>query len=138
MHRYGGSLLVVLFLLAGCAEPAEKMQKTPLGVEYKDLKEGDGAEAREGDRVKVHYTGWLKANSRKFDSSHDRGKPFEFTLGEGEVIRGWDDGVAGMKVGGKRRLVIPSKLGYGEKGAGTDIPPNSDLVFLVELLEIVK
>ena len=93
---------------------------------------------RAGDTVEVHYTGWLTADGttkgKKFDSSVDRGKPFAFKLGAGEVIKGWDEGVAGMKVGGKRKLIIPPDLGYGKRGAGDDIPPNATLMFEVELL----
>jgi FKBP-type peptidyl-prolyl cis-trans isomerase len=105
-------------------------------VQTEDLKEGTGEAAKAGDRVSVHYTGTLKSNGKKFDSSLDRNEPFEFTLGGGQVIKGWDLGVAGMKVGGKRKLTIPSALGYGGRGAGKDIPPNADLVFEVELLAI--
>ncbi len=108
---------------------------TDSGLKYRDLKVGDGKEAKPGDTVSVHYTGWLK-DGKKFDSSRDHGKPFSFPLGAGQVIKGWDEGVAGMKVGGKRRLIIPSKLGYGERGAGSDIPPNSDLIFVVTLLDV--
>jgi FKBP-type peptidyl-prolyl cis-trans isomerase FkpA len=98
--------------------------------------EGDGAEAAAGQRVSVHYTGWLTDGS-KFDSSVDRNDPFQFALGAGMVIRGWDEGVQGMKVGGKRKLTIPPNLGYGAQGAGGVIPPNATLVFDVELLEIL-
>ncbi len=97
------------------------------------LQEGDGAVATAGQRVSVHYTGWLTDGS-KFDSSVDRGKPFEFPLGAGRVIQGWDQGVAGMKIGEKRRLTIPPEMGYGSTGAGGVIPPNATLVFEVELL----
>lgn len=96
---------------------------------------GTGAETKKGDRVTVHYTGWL-TDGTKFDSSVDRGQPFGFNLGAGEVIAGWDQGVAGMKVGGKRRLTIPADLGYGDRGAGGVIPPGATLVFDVELLSI--
>ena len=108
---------------------------TDSGLKYEDLIEGDGAQAAAGQRVSVHYTGWL-LDGEKFDSSLDRGQPFEFSLGSGMVIRGWDEGVAGMKVGGKRRLTIPSQLGYGARGAGGVIPPNATLVFDVELIDI--
>lgn len=106
-----------------------------------DVVPGTGAEARSGN-VRVHYTGWLHDPSKpdghgpKFDSSVDRGTPFEFRLGAGEVIRGWDEGVAGMKVGGKRTLIIPPEMGYGARGAGGVIPPNATLVFDVELVEV--
>jgi FKBP-type peptidyl-prolyl cis-trans isomerase FkpA len=108
---------------------------TKSGLKYKDLAKGDGAEAQAGDVVQVHYTGWLK-DGAKFDSSRDRGNPFRFPLGAGRVIKGWDEGVAGMKVGGKRKLIVPSELGYGARGAGGLIPPNSELVFDVELLQV--
>jgi FKBP-type peptidyl-prolyl cis-trans isomerase FkpA len=104
-------------------------------LKYQDLKEGNGAEAKKGDEISVHYTGWL-TNRTKFDSSRDRNMPFTFKLGEGRVIKGWDAGVAGMKVGGKRRLTIPPQLAYGTRGAGNVIPPNATLVFEVELLEV--
>ncbi len=108
---------------------------TPSGLEYTDVVEGTGDEARSGAKVSVHYTGWL-INGTKFDSSVDRGQPFTFNLGAGQVIKGWDLGVAGMKVGGKRRLSIPSELGYGSRGAGGVIPPNARLIFDVELLGV--
>jgi peptidylprolyl isomerase len=114
----------------------EKTVKTDSGLEYVDQKEGTGEAAKAGNTVSVHYTGTLKDNGKKFDSSLDRGEPFKFKLGAGMVIKGWDEGVAGMKVGGKRKLIIPSKLAYGERGAGNVIPPNADLVFEVELLKI--
>jgi FKBP-type peptidyl-prolyl cis-trans isomerase FkpA len=106
-------------------------------LEIKDEQVGKGPEAKSGDTVKVHYTGTLLDGS-KFDSSKDRNEPFEFQLGQGRVIKGWDQGVPGMKVGGKRKLTIPSTLGYGERGAGAKIPPNATLRFDVELIEIVK
>ncbi len=109
---------------------------TTSGLKYIDLKAGDGDEAKSGKKVTVHYTGWLK-NGKKFDSSLDRDEPFEFNLGRGMVIKGWDEGVAGMKVGGKRKLMIPSKLGYGEQGTPDGaIPPNSELIFEVLLLKV--
>jgi FKBP-type peptidyl-prolyl cis-trans isomerase FkpA len=108
---------------------------TPSGLKYEDLSVGDGTQAERGNRVSVHYTGWL-TDGTKFDSSLDRGQPFQFRLGEGQVIRGWDEGVAGMRVGGKRKLTIPPNLGYGEGGAGALIPPNATLVFEVELLSV--
>lgn len=100
-----------------------------------DISLGEGAEAQAGKEVTVHYTGWL-LDGAKFDSSRDRGQPFSFPLGAGHVIKGWDQGVAGMKVGGVRKLTIPSELGYGERGAGGVIPPHAVLVFEVELLQI--
>jgi len=117
------------------AKTSGKPTTTASGLKYWDLKKGTGAVAKSGDAVKVHYTGWL-TDGKKFDSSVDRGSPFEFKLGAGLVIKGWDEGVAGMKVGGKRQLRIPPGLGYGEKGAGGVIPPNSELVFDVELLGV--
>ena len=111
-------------------------------LQITDSKVGTGAEAKSGRQVTVHYTGWLydaKAadkHGKKFDSSKDHGEPFSFKLGGGQVIRGWDQGVAGMKVGGTRTLVIPSELGYGQRGAGGAIPPNATLLFDVELLEV--
>jgi FKBP-type peptidyl-prolyl cis-trans isomerase FkpA len=108
---------------------------TATGLTYEDIETGAGAEAQSGQKAKVHYTGWL-TNGQKFDSSKDRNDPFEFTLGAGQVIKGWDEGVVGMKVGGKRRLTIPPGLGYGARGAGGVIPPNADLIFEVELLGI--
>jgi FKBP-type peptidyl-prolyl cis-trans isomerase FkpA len=106
---------------------------TSSGLQYIDLKIGAGATAHVGQNVSVHYTGWLE-NGKKFDSSVDRGQPFSFPLGAGRVIKGWDEGVQGMKVGGKRKLTIPSNLGYGARGAGGAIPPNATLIFEVELL----
>jgi FKBP-type peptidyl-prolyl cis-trans isomerase FkpA len=113
------------------------MIKTPSGLQYLDTVVGEGAAASAGQSVQVHYTGWLYQDGQqgaKFDSSHDRNDPFEFSLGAGMVIRGWDEGVAGMKVGGKRTLIIPPDLGYGARGAGGVIPPNATLKFDVELL----
>ena len=109
--------------------------KTPSGLTIEDLVVGNGDAAAAGQRVSVHYTGWT-TDGKKFDSSKDRGQPFMFSLGEGEVIRGWDEGVAGMKVGGKRKLTIPPELGYGSRGAGKVIPPNATLLFEVELLAV--
>jgi FKBP-type peptidyl-prolyl cis-trans isomerase FkpA len=113
-----------------------------MSLQIEDTVVGTGAEARAGQRVRVHYTGWLhdpaaaNARGRKFDSSKDRGQPFSFGLGQGEVIRGWDEGVQGMKVGGTRVLTIPPEMGYGARGAGGVIPPNATLVFEVELLGV--
>ena len=100
-----------------------------------DIETGSGTEAEKGHRISVHYTGRL-ADGSKFDSSLDRGQPFEFKLGAGQVIRGWDEGFAGMKEGGKRKLTIPPEMGYGARGAGGVIPPNATLVFEVELLKV--
>jgi FKBP-type peptidyl-prolyl cis-trans isomerase len=113
-----------------------KVVTTDSGLKYQDLKEGTGEAAKKNDTVTVHYTGWLK-DGKKFDSSVDRNEPFEFQLGAGQVIKGWDEGVADMKVGGKRKLIIPPELGYGKKGTpdGT-IPANAELTFEVELLKI--
>jgi FKBP-type peptidyl-prolyl cis-trans isomerase len=104
-------------------------------LKIEDLNVGTGTEATSGKTVSVHYTGWL-TDGKKFDSSLDRGQPFKFPLGAGRVIQGWDKGVAGMKVGGKRKLTIPPKMAYGERGAGGVIPPNATLVFQVELLGV--
>jgi FKBP-type peptidyl-prolyl cis-trans isomerase len=120
-------------------EEKEKMwTKTDSGLQYRDVKEGTGPEAAKGQTAQVHYTGWLWVNDakgKKFDSSKDRGQPFDFPLGAGRVIKGWDEGVAGMKAGGKRELIIPPQLGYGSRGAGGVIPPNATLFFEVELLK---
>ena len=107
----------------------------PDGLQYTDDQVGTGTEATSGKTVSVHYTAWL-LDGTKFDSSRDRGQPFQFPLGAGRVIKGWDEGVAGMKVGGKRQLVIPPALGYGDRGAGNAIPPGATLIFEVELIEI--
>lgn len=107
---------------------------TASGLKYSDLKEGDGAQVTKEDRVSVHYTGWL-ADGTKFDSSRDRGEPFEFTPAQGTVIKGWDEGLLGMKPGGRRKLTIPPDLGYGERGVGP-IPPNATLIFDIEVLGI--
>jgi len=117
------------------SDSAQNEVTTGSGLKYVDLQEGQGAEARSGQTVSVHYTGWLE-NGTKFDSSHDRRDPFSFKLGAGQVIRGWDEGVAGMKIGGKRKLTIPADLGYGARGAGGVIPPNATLIFEVELLGV--
>jgi peptidylprolyl isomerase len=130
-------VLVVLTTVAADDKKDEKVVTTDSGLKYVELKVGDGTEAKEGSKVMVHYTGTLE-NGKKVDSSVDRGKPFgPITLGKGMVIKGWDEGLQGMKVGGKRKLIIPAKLGYGAGGTpdGT-IPPNATLIFEVELLEV--
>ena len=116
-------------------DKVEKIFTTSSGLKYVDEVEGKGASPKSGQTVKVHYTGWLE-NGTKFDSSVDRGQPFEFVIGVGQVIKGWDEGVSTMKIGGKRKLTIPSLLGYGPRGAGSAIPPNATLLFDVELLGI--
>jgi peptidylprolyl isomerase len=119
------------------AEPETTL--TASGLKYTDVKVGTGAEALPGKTVSVHYTGWLYnggTKGKKFDSSRDRGEPFDFPLGGGQVIQGWDEGVAGMKVGGKRTLVIPPNLGYGQRGAGSAIPGGATLFFDVELIGV--
>ncbi len=124
---------------AGTAIAQETTVTTPSGLKIEDAKVGDGATPTTGQTCIMHYTGWLYENGqkgRKFDSSVDRGEPFEFPIGTGRVIKGWDEGVASMKVGGKRTLIIPPELGYGARGAGGVIPPNATLVFDVELLGI--
>lgn len=146
--------LVAMLSAAGCAAQPEQStpteqtttdeaadqapaQTTPdvTELQIEDMIEGPGDEATTGKTAVVHYTGWL-TDGTKFDSSLDSGQPFEFTIGAGQVIPGWEQGVAGMKVGGKRKLIIPPSLGYGEQGAGGVIPPNATLVFEVELLEV--
>ena len=136
-----------IFSMTACAKPAEttkpKMEKSNMNELIKiDVKQGTGEEAVAGQNVSVHYTGWLydetapNHHGKKFDSSRDRGDPFTFPLGGGRVIKGWDQGVAGMKIGGQRTLIIPSEMGYGTRGAGGAIPPNATLVFDVELLGV--
>lgn len=163
MNRMRWSVLAVLALAtAGCNEAARQsgttsspstttsagatsepapattggnVHKLASGLQYEDLAVGSGKMAEPGMNVSVHYTGWL-TDGTKFDSSVDRGTPFVFQLGAGQVIRGWDEGVKGMRIGGKRKLTIPSDLGYGAAGAGGVIPPNATLVFDVELLDV--
>jgi FKBP-type peptidyl-prolyl cis-trans isomerase len=144
MIRFAGAVLALATVAAvtplGRLDAAtNQVIEMPNGLKYTDTKTGDGAAARAGNKVSVHYTGWLYNNGTKgakFDSSVDRGQPFEFTLGAHQVIAGWDEGVAGMKVGGKRTLIIPAALGYGAQGAGNVIPPNATLMFDVELLGV--
>ena len=124
-------------ILAMTASASAETITTPSGLQYRDEVVGTGPEPKAGQKVSVHYTGWLDDGGKpgkKFDSSRDRGTPFSFTLGAGQVIAGWDTGVATMKVGGKRTLIIPPDQGYGPRGAGGVIPPNATLIFDVELL----
>ncbi|VAW85755.1 Peptidylprolyl isomerase, FKBP-type [hydrothermal vent metagenome] len=138
------SLITSFMVLNGCSDSVETKSATEGMMEFvkTDIAVGHGAEVTQGDTVAVHYTGWLYDDSvadkkgQQFDSSRDRGSPFEFPLGAGRVIKGWDQGVEGMKVGGRRILIIPSNLGYGKKGSGRAIPPNATLVFDVELLDV--
>ncbi len=136
------SLACVIFAIAAAGftpAKAQPVMTTPDGLQIIDLKVGTGPSPKTGQTVVVHYTGWLYANGKKgakFDSSLDRGQPFEFPIGKGQVIAGWDEGVATMKVGGKRTLIIPPALGYGSRGAGGVIPPNATLIFNVELLGV--
>ncbi len=144
--------LTLLLSLAACGPKGERaaaaggfsaelgidttaLQKTESGLRYVDVAKGEGEEASPGRTATVQYTGWLPSG-KKFDSSRDRNEPFSFTIGAQQVIAGWDEGVAGMRVGGRRKLVIPAELGYGASGAPPDIPPNSILVFDVELLDV--
>jgi FKBP-type peptidyl-prolyl cis-trans isomerase FkpA len=150
VHALPLLVVVASFSLATYAQiPAQpgpkevsKMDATVSALKKIDVKQGSGPEAVAGKPVVVHYTGWLydpaqpEGKGRKFDSSVDRREPFSFPLGAGRVIRGWDEGVAGMKVGGRRTLIIPSDMGYGARGAGGVIPPNATLLFDVELLEV--
>ena len=142
--RLAGAALALAILAVstpvGRSDAADnQVTEMPDGLKYTDTKTGEGATAKAGNKVSVHYTGWLSDNGakgNKFDSSVDRGQPFQFTLGAKQVIAGWDEGVAGMKVGGKRTLNIPPELGYGARGAGGVIPPNATLMFDVELLGV--
>jgi len=127
------SVLIILSMKEASMSSAAEEITTESGLKYTDLKVGTGREAQPGDTASVHYTGWLM-DGKKFDSSVDRKEPFSFRVGAGQVIRGWDEGVAGMKIGGKRLLIIPPALGYGARGAGGAIPPNATLKFEVELL----
>jgi len=132
-------IILVVFLAAPsfAAQDAKKTVTTSSGLKYVDVVVGKGASPTTGKQVKVHYTGTLE-NGKKFDSSVDRKEPFSFTIGVGQVIPGWDEGVMSMKVGGKRKLIIPPNLGYGTQGAGGVIPPNATLLFDVELLDVAK
>ena len=142
--RLAGAALALAILAVstpvGRSDAADnQVTEMPDGLKYTDTKTGDGATAKAGNKVSVHYTGWLSDNGakgKKFDSSVDRGQPFQFTLGAKQVIAGWDEGVAGMKVGGNRTLTIPPELGYGARGAPVAIPPNATLIFDVELLQV--
>lgn len=139
MNRLIVAVVALSVVFAAAAGAAENVVRTKSGLAYEDVKVGRGKAAKSGDKVIVDYTGWLDQGmkkGKKFDSSHDRAKPFTFTLGGGQVIKGWDEGVAGMKVGGKRILYIPPKLGYGDRGSGRAIPPNADLIFEVDLIEV--
>jgi FKBP-type peptidyl-prolyl cis-trans isomerase FkpA len=127
--------MLVSPLTQGATMSEANATTTASGLKYEDVKVGTGETATAGKTVSVHYTGWL-TDGKKFDSSKDRGKPFEFPLGGGRVIKGWDEGVQGMKVGGVRKLTIPASLGYGSRGAGGVIPPDATLVFEVELLGV--
>jgi FKBP-type peptidyl-prolyl cis-trans isomerase len=151
---FGGvAVIVAVVLAAGCAPATtarpgstaqgnSKLDATRSALQKVDVKQGTGAVAASGNTVVVHYTGWLYDTSKpdshgaKFDSSRDRNAPFRFPLGAGRVIKGWDEGVAGMHVGGQRTLVIPPEYGYGARGAGNAIPPNATLIFDVELLAV--
>jgi FKBP-type peptidyl-prolyl cis-trans isomerase len=145
-RKYFGFFVLFALLAAVCgwaqtdnSSPTKvegKGKSTSSGLQYWDLKQGTGATASTGKTVSVHYTGWLAKDGKKFDSSVDRGQPFMFQLGAGQVIKGWDEGVSGMKVGGKRQLRISPDLGYGNRGAGGVIPPNATLIFDVELLGV--
>jgi peptidylprolyl isomerase len=150
------SLVAASLVLAGCqkakntdtvqVEPTKQQESKTMsrhtldsGLEYEIVKEGTGETPQKGKQVTVHYTGWLDDNGKpgtKFDSSVDRGQAFTFVIGTGQVIKGWDEGVMGMKVGEKRRLIIPANLGYGARGAGRSIPGNATLIFDVELLKV--
>lgn len=138
----GGKSLVLIFLMMGIMFMTDQTNAaeyitTDSGLKYKELAKGTGAKPEKGQTVVVHYTGTLE-DGTKFDSSRDRGQPFEFTLGAGQVIKGWDEGLASMRVGDRRELVLPAELGYGARGAGGVIPPNATLVFDVELLDVKK
>lgn len=133
-------ILIIIFLVyfAGCLKKTPKHVVTmKSGLKYTDLKTGKGKTAKPGSRLVVHYTGWF-LDGKKFDSSKDRRMPFKFVLGKGEVVKGWEEGIIGMKEGGKRKLMVPPELGYGEKGVGDFIPPDTPLIFEIELLKVGK
>src|SRR5947199_8496354 len=135
--KHTRTLSILLFVLAVTVSGQDKVMTTKSGLKYIEQKVGTGDEAVKGATVEVHYTGWLYVDGKrgkKFDSSVDRNSPFSFPLGAGRVIKGWDEGVEGMKVGGKRELIIPAELGYGSRGAGADMPPGASLDFEVDLL----
>ena len=137
MPRFAVPLVGALLIAMTPDASAQDLVTMPSGLKYKDEVVGTGPEPKAGQSVNVHYTGWLDQNGQKgtkFDSSRDRGQPFSFPLGQGRVIRGWDEGVATMKIGGRRTLIIPADLGYGARGAGGAIPPGATLIFDVELL----
>jgi peptidylprolyl isomerase len=137
----GAAATLVPSLKSAVAQTQGKPMTTPSGLQVIDTVAGTGASPKAGETCVMHYTGWLYENGqkgKKFDSSVDRGQPFEFPIGVGRVIKGWDEGVSTMKVGGKRTLIIPAELGYGARGAGGVIPPNATLIFDVELLSIKK
>jgi peptidylprolyl isomerase len=144
LNALPGRVLLALILFAAAATQASaqtqgKTMTTASGLQITDTKVGTGAQPQTGQTCVMHYTGWLYNNGTKgakFDSSLDRGEPFEFAIGQGQVIKGWDEGVATMKVGGERTLIIPPQLGYGARGAGGVIPPNATLIFDVELLGV--
>ena len=146
MRRFLGLLCILIAAVPALASSSEERASssetiavsevvTRSGLKYREMKPGTGALAKVGDTVDVHYTGWL-VNGKKFDSSLDRKQPFTFRLGGGQVIKGFDEGIAGMRVGGKRKLTIPPTLGYGANGAGAVIPPNAVMIFEIELLKI--
>jgi peptidylprolyl isomerase len=135
----GATLLAASATTPAAAQTSRSTMTTASGLKIEDTKVGTGATPKAGQTCVMHYTGWLYENGakgKKFDSSVDRGQPFEFRIGAGQVIKGWDEGVASMKVGGKRTLIIPPELGYGARGAGGVIPPNATLIFDVELLAV--
>ena len=137
-HLFASAILLVLTLAPLSALAAGEVT-TPSGLRIIDVKPGTGPVPKAGQTVTVNYTGWLFVDGKKgkkFDSSLDRGEPFSFTLGQGQVIKGWDEGIATMHVGGKRTLIIPPDLGYGARGAGSDIPPGATLIFDVDLLGV--